>query len=60
MRYLVVKLYVCYHTTLYRDPGLVGMLGDKDHKLYYGIIADGIHAHPNAIRMAWEVCLQNI
>lgn len=39
-----------------RDPGLVGMLGDKDHKLYYGIIADGIHAHPNAVRIAWEVC----
>lgn len=39
-----------------RDPGLVGMLGDGERRPHYGLIADGIHAHPNAIRMAWNVC----
>lgn len=39
------------------DPGLVGLLTSKRKKLgchpvFYGLIADGIHTHPTALRLA--------
>lgn len=40
----------------HRDPGVIGTLGAQDEfqRPYYGLIADAIHVHPNAIRLAYD------
>lgn len=40
----------------HRDPGVIGLLGAQvqSQRPYYGLIADGIHVHPNAVRLAYD------
>ncbi|XP_030836998.1 N-acetylglucosamine-6-phosphate deacetylase-like [Strongylocentrotus purpuratus] len=40
----------------HRDPGIVGLLASNaiNRCVYYGVIADGIHTHPAALRIAFQ------
>ena len=49
---LVTHLFNAMSAFHHRDPGLVGILTSKvSHKIHYGIIVDGIHVHPTAVKM---------
>ena len=40
----------------HRDPGVIGLLGAHGQIPYYGIIVDGLHSHPNTVRIAYGAC----
>ena len=55
----LIKIYFSWTWKFHhRDPGLIGLLASRnllDKKIiYYGIIADGIHTHPAAIKIAHQ------
>ncbi|KAH8693571.1 hypothetical protein BGW36DRAFT_383281 [Talaromyces proteolyticus] len=64
---VITHLYNAMNSMHHREPGLFGLVAcprDKvfkdrpdmsdDGRPYYGLIADGLHVHPAAIRLAWE------
>lgn len=39
----------------HRDPGIFGLLGSETcRRPYFGLICDGVHVHPNCIKMAYN------
>jgi N-acetylglucosamine-6-phosphate deacetylase len=50
---LVTHLYNAMSPLAHRDPGLVGA-ALADERVTVGLIADGQHVHPIALRAAWE------
>jgi N-acetylglucosamine-6-phosphate deacetylase len=51
---LITHLFNAMTTFHHRDPGLVGLLGvtELHGSFFYGLIADGIHAHPASVKIA--------
>ncbi|KAF7287261.1 hypothetical protein GWI33_002077 [Rhynchophorus ferrugineus] len=56
---LITHLFNAMLPFHHRDPGLVGLLASdkitQEKKIFFGIIPDGIHTHPAALRIAYRV-----
>ncbi|XP_070837466.1 N-acetylglucosamine-6-phosphate deacetylase [Chaetodon trifascialis] len=54
----ITHLFNAMGTFHHRDPGIVGLLTSdqvpEKRKVYYGMIADGIHTDPAALRLAYR------
>lgn len=53
---MVTHLFNAMRPLHHRNPGIFGVLGiaDAEKRPYFGIIADGIHLHPTAIKIAFN------
>jgi N-acetylglucosamine-6-phosphate deacetylase len=51
---LVTHLYNAMEPFEHRAPGLVGATFDSD-EVTAGLIVDGLHSHPSAVRAAWRM-----
>ena len=52
---LVTHLFNAMSAFHHRDPGLVGVLTSHVRdQIHYGIIVDGIHVHPTAVKMSYQ------
>lgn len=52
---MITHLFNAMRPLHHRNPGIFGVLGIAESRLprpYFGIIADGIHLHPNTIKIA--------
>ncbi|KAI8868771.1 putative N-acetylglucosamine-6-phosphate deacetylase [Ramicandelaber brevisporus] len=50
----ITHLFNAMNQFHHRDPGIIGLLGSTMRpRPFYGIICDGIHVHPNSVKMAY-------
>ncbi|KAJ1740226.1 N-acetyl-glucosamine-6-phosphate deacetylase [Coemansia sp. RSA 1821] len=50
---MITHLFNAMHAFHQRDPGLIGLLGARKSRPFYGIICDGIHVHPHSVMIAY-------
>jgi len=51
---MVTHMFNAMQQFHHRDPGIIGVLGSPvATRPFYGIICDGIHVHPNSIKIAY-------
>ncbi|WVQ82742.1 N-acetylglucosamine-6-phosphate deacetylase [Cryptococcus sp. DSM 104549] len=53
---MITHLFNAMPPIHHRDPGVIGLLGHPTRRPYYGIIVDGLHSHPNTVRIAYGAC----
>ncbi|KAF9584028.1 hypothetical protein BGW38_007820 [Lunasporangiospora selenospora] len=53
---LITHLFNAMPQFHHRDPGVIGLLGSRLDlpRPYYGLICDGIHVHPNSVKIAYD------